>query len=40
MTVAAAAPGSGTPTGTVQFQVNGKNFGSVVTLVGGTATGG
>ena len=40
VTVAAAAPGSGTPTGTVQFQVNGKNFGSVVTLVGGTATSG
>ena len=40
VTVAAAAPGSGTPTGTIQFQVDGKNFGSAVTLQGGTATSG
>ena len=35
------APGSsGTPTGTVQFQINGVNFGSAVTLSGGSATSG
>jgi hypothetical protein len=38
VTVASAAPGSGTPTGTVQFQVDGKNFGAAVALSGGTAT--
>jgi len=37
-TVVAVAPGAGTPGGTVQFKVDGVNFGPVVTLVGGTAT--
>ena len=37
-TVAVAAPGTGTPTGSIQFQVDGSNFGTPVTLVGGTAT--
>ena len=37
-TVASNPPGSGTPTGTVQFQIDGTNFGSAVTLVGGSAT--
>ena len=37
-TVAANPPGSGTPTGTVQFQIDGTNFGSAVTLVSGSAT--
>jgi parallel beta-helix repeat protein len=37
-TVSAAAPGSGTPTGTVQFQIGGVNFGLAVTLVDGVAT--
>ena len=32
MTVTAKAPGSGTPTGTVQFKVDGSNRGSAVTL--------
>jgi Bacterial Ig-like domain (group 3) len=32
--------GSGTPTGTVQFTVDGSNFGSAVTLVSGSATSG
>ena len=40
ITVTAAAPGSGTPTGTVQFQLDGTNFGAAVTMVGGTATSG
>ncbi len=40
VTVAAAAPGSGTPAGTAQFQVDGKNFGSAVPLVGAKATSG
>ena len=39
-TVSALAPGSGTPGGTVQFQIDGSNFGSAVTLSGGTATSG
>ena len=39
-TVAANPPGSGTPTGTVQFQIDGTNFGTAVTLVGGNATSG
>jgi hypothetical protein len=30
--------GNGTPTGTIQFQVDGANFGAPVTLVNGTAT--
>jgi hypothetical protein len=36
--VSANAPGSGTPTGTVQFQVDGINVGSPVMLVNGRAT--
>ena len=38
VTVNAAAPGSGTPTGTVQFSIDGSKFGSAVALAGGTAT--
>ena len=38
VTVSAAAPGSGTPTGTVQFSIDGSKFGSVVALAGGSAT--
>lgn len=34
----AALNGSGTPSGTVQFKVDGSNFGSPVALSGGTAT--
>ena len=37
-TVVAGAPGSGTPTGQVQFKVDNKNLGSPVTLSGGMAT--
>src|SRR5262249_34929577 len=37
-TVAAVQPGGGTPTGTVQFTIDGSNFGSPVTLANGTAT--
>lgn len=37
-TVGAVAPGSGTPGGTVQFVVDGVNFGSPVVLVAGSAT--
>lgn len=37
-TVAAVAPGAGTRTGTVQFVVDGVNFGSPVSLVNGIAT--
>jgi len=37
-TVTAASPGSGTPTGAVQFAVDGSNVGSPVTLSGGSAT--
>ncbi len=40
VTVSAAAPGGGTPTGTVQFTLDGKNFGTPVTLVNGSATSG
>ena len=36
--VSAAAPGAGTPTGTVQFKTNGVNVGSAVSLSGGSAT--
>ena len=36
--VSAAAPGSGTPTGTVQFRIDGSKFGSAVALAGGSAT--
>jgi hypothetical protein len=38
--VADIAPGTGTPTGTVQFQIDGANFGSPVTLSAGSATSG
>ena len=37
-TVTPAAPGTGTPTGTVQFKINGVNFGSPVALTGGSAS--
>src|SRR5262249_27395575 len=37
-TVTANTPGGGTPTGTVQFQIDGINFGNPVTLSGGQAT--
>ena len=37
-TVSVAAPGVGTPIGTVQFQIDGSNFGSAVALVDGVAT--
>ncbi|MFZ1130590.1 MAG: Ig-like domain-containing protein, partial [Terriglobales bacterium] len=40
VSVAAVAPGAGTPTGTVQFAVDGTNLGSAVTLVGGSASSG
>jgi hypothetical protein len=36
-TVSPVSPGSGTPTGTVQFQVDGSNFGAPVPLTGGQA---
>jgi hypothetical protein len=36
--VTAVSPGTGTPTGTMQFKTNGVNFGSVVTLSGGSAS--
>ncbi len=39
-TVTAVAPGSGTPTGTVQFKIDGVNFGAAVALSGGSATSG
>src|SRR5262249_51459977 len=40
-TVSTAPPGSGTPTGTVQFSIDGSPFGSPVTLNGsGQATSG
>ena len=38
VTVSAAAPGSGTPTGTVQFSIDGSKFGSAVALAGSSAT--
>src|SRR5204863_97320 len=37
-TVTAVAPGAGTPTGTVQFSIDGSAFGSPVNLIGGVAT--
>ena len=37
-TVTAVSPGTGTPTGMVQFKVNGSNLGTPVTLAGGRAT--
>ena len=36
-TVAAESPGSGTPSGSVQFLVDGSTFGSPVTMVDGVA---
>jgi hypothetical protein len=36
-TVKASAPGTSTPTGTVQFQIDGSNYGNPVTLSGGSA---
>jgi subtilase family protein/Big-like domain-containing protein/fervidolysin-like protein len=39
-TVTAVAPGSGTPTGTVQFKIDGVDFGAPVALAGGSATSG
>ena len=39
-TVTANAPGSGTPTGSVQFYIDGVVFGSSVALSGGSATSG
>ncbi len=38
--VSGASPGSGTPSGKVQFQIGGTNFGQAVALVNGTATSG
>ena len=37
-TVSAVAPGAGTPSGTVQFQIGGVNYGTAVNLVGGVAS--
>jgi hypothetical protein len=37
-TVSPVPPAQGTPTGTVQFQIDGSNFGNPVTLSGGSAT--
>src|SRR5205823_462146 len=37
-TVSPVAPGAGTRSGTVQFKTNGVNFGSAVSLSGGSAT--
>jgi len=37
-TVSAVPPGAGTPTGTLQFQLDGSDFGSAVALVSGSAT--
>ena len=37
-TVSAVSPGTGAPTGTVQFKSDGVNLGSPVTLSGGSAT--
>src|SRR5439155_95867 len=36
--VSAVSPGSGTPGGTVQFKIDGSNYGSPVSLSGGTAS--
>lgn len=38
VSIAATLPGGGTPTGTVQFAIDGTNFGSPVALTSGTAT--
>jgi hypothetical protein len=37
-TVTAVGPGAGAPSGTVQFTIDGANFGTAVTLAGGTAS--
>ncbi|MBI3417000.1 MAG: Ig-like domain repeat protein, partial [Verrucomicrobia bacterium] len=37
-TVSPIAPGAGTPTGTIQFQTNGVDFGGLITLTNGSAT--
>src|SRR5262249_5193755 len=37
-TVAAEAPGGGTPTGSVQFVIDGSDYGAPVSLSGGTAS--
>jgi hypothetical protein len=37
-TVAALSPGSGVPTGTIQFVLDGNNFGSAIPLINGTAS--
>jgi hypothetical protein len=39
-TVSAVAPGAGAPTGTVQFKIDGSNFGAPVALSGGSASSG
>jgi Bacterial Ig-like domain (group 3)/YDG domain len=39
-TIGAVAPGAGTPTGSVQFQIDGVGFGGPVTLSGGSAVSG
>ncbi len=36
--VSVLPPGAGTPTGTIQFKINGTDFGSPVSLIGGSAT--
>lgn len=38
VTVTAVAPATGTPTGTVQFVVDGSDYGSPVSLTGGSAS--
>jgi hypothetical protein len=35
--IVSGSPGAGTPTGSVQFQIDGGNVGVLVTLIGGTA---
>jgi len=37
-TLTAVGPGAGTPSGTVQFKIDGANFGTPVTLAGGIAS--
>jgi len=37
-TVGAVSPGAGSPSGSIQFHVDGSNFGSPVTLLGSSAT--
>jgi hypothetical protein len=36
--VASTTPGAGTPTGSVQFAIDGSNYGDPVALSGGTAS--